>query len=244
MLSPLLSTLQEVFVREVVRTCNRLRPVPCLVYLQGGPGFASPMPTSPPSGWQKRALKDYRVLLVDQRGTGRSGALTVEALQEKSAKEIAEHLTLFRADSIVRDVECIRKALCPHPQKLSLLSQSFGGFCALTYLSLYPENLSAVFFTGGLAPVMQSCDDVYRATYRRVVTRNKQYYARFPDDVGLVKEIVRHLVENDVQLPRGGRLTARRFLQLGLGLGRTTGLESLHWMLQGAWTSREKTSLS
>ena len=42
------------------------------VFLQGGPGFEATRPTSPPSGWMKRALADYRVLLLDQRGTGRS----------------------------------------------------------------------------------------------------------------------------------------------------------------------------
>jgi len=57
-----------VFVREVVRTCNRGKLLPCFLYLQGGPGFASPPPAGPPSGWQKRALKDYRVLLLDQVG--------------------------------------------------------------------------------------------------------------------------------------------------------------------------------
>src|SRR5262249_33725554 len=45
---------------------------PYLVFLQGGPGFEAARPTSPPSGWMKRALADFRVLLLDQRGTGRS----------------------------------------------------------------------------------------------------------------------------------------------------------------------------
>jgi pimeloyl-ACP methyl ester carboxylesterase len=45
---------------------------PYLLFLQGGPGFEATRPTAPPSGWQKRAIADYRVLLVDQRGTGRS----------------------------------------------------------------------------------------------------------------------------------------------------------------------------
>ena len=47
--------------------------LPCLLYLQGGPGFPSKRPSCPPSGWMKAALaKSYRVLLLDQRGTGRS----------------------------------------------------------------------------------------------------------------------------------------------------------------------------
>ena len=59
-----------VFTREVAAPDGLDRPY--LVFLQGGPGFEAARPTSPPTGWMKRALLDYRVLLLDQRGTGRS----------------------------------------------------------------------------------------------------------------------------------------------------------------------------
>ena len=59
-----------VFTREVAAPDGADRPY--LVFLQGGPGFEASRPTSPPSGWMKRALEQYRVLLLDQRGTGRS----------------------------------------------------------------------------------------------------------------------------------------------------------------------------
>ena len=57
-----------VFTREVAAPDGAARPY--LVFLQGGPGIEATRPTSPPSGWMKRALEDYRVLLLDQRGTG------------------------------------------------------------------------------------------------------------------------------------------------------------------------------
>ena len=60
----------SVFTREVAAPDGADRPY--LVFLQGGPGFEATRPTSPPTGWMKRALQDYRVLLLDQRGTGRS----------------------------------------------------------------------------------------------------------------------------------------------------------------------------
>src|SRR3990170_1660641 len=59
-----------VFTREVAAPDGIDRPY--LVFLQGGPGFEATRPTSPPTGWMKRAIADYRVLLLDQRGTGRS----------------------------------------------------------------------------------------------------------------------------------------------------------------------------
>src|SRR5579862_8958946 len=62
-----------VFTRELAAPDGLQRPY--LVFLQGGPGFEAARPTSPPSGWMKRALRDYRILLLDQRGTGRSSGL-------------------------------------------------------------------------------------------------------------------------------------------------------------------------
>src|SRR6476646_3616705 len=60
-----------VFTREVA-PADGGGEKPYLLFLQGGPGMEATRPTSPPSGWMARALKDYRVLLLDQRGTGRS----------------------------------------------------------------------------------------------------------------------------------------------------------------------------
>ena len=61
-----------VFAREVADPDGRDRPF--LVFLQGGPGFEADRPTRHPSapGWLDRALRDFRVLMLDQRGTGRS----------------------------------------------------------------------------------------------------------------------------------------------------------------------------
>src|SRR3954469_6325036 len=61
-----------VFAREVARPDGRERPL--LAFLQGGPGYEAPRPTGNPlgPGWLERALRDLRVLMLDQRGTGRS----------------------------------------------------------------------------------------------------------------------------------------------------------------------------
>jgi pimeloyl-ACP methyl ester carboxylesterase len=56
----------EVFAREVVAADMAEADLPWLLFLQGGPGFASPRPDGRDS-WLDRALDDYRVLLLDQR---------------------------------------------------------------------------------------------------------------------------------------------------------------------------------
>jgi len=215
------------FAREVAAPDGRDRPY--LVFLQGGPGSEGPRPLSPKEPfWLERALRDYRVLLLDQRGTGRSTPIGTLAGLEPA--EQAERLALHRADSIVRDAEWIRREL--GVERWSVLGQSFGGFCALTYLSLHPEGLTEALFTGGLPPVGGSVDDVYTATYERVRERNRRYFERYPEDRERVRRIEERLGRDDVRLPGGDRLSSRRFRQLGAALGMEVGAENLHYLVE------------
>ena len=217
-----------VFAREVADPDGRDRPL--LVFLQGGPGSEAPRPTRHPSspGWLDRALTDFRVLMLDQRGTGRS--TPIGTLPGMTAVEQAEYLTHFRADAIVRDAERIREEL--GVERWSVLGQSFGGLCVMTYLSIAPEGLREAFVTGGLAPIGPRIEDVYRATYSRTLERCRRYYERYPDDRERVRALRDRLERDDVRLPSGDRLTARRLRQLGNLLGMSTGAEDLHYILE------------
>ncbi|GLW73124.1 alpha/beta hydrolase [Kitasatospora phosalacinea] len=225
----------EVYAREVVAAGREHDELPWLVYLQGGPGGKANRPMGR-DGWLDRALDDYRVLLLDQRGTGRSTPANRQTLARRGdARQQAEYLAHFRADSIVRDAELIRRQLLGEDAAWSLLGQSFGGFCALTYLSLAPEHLREVFVTGGLAGLRRSADEVYRAAYPRVARKNAGHYARFPQDVAAVRRIAAHLLERPASLPGGGTLTVEAFQALGILLGSGSGSYVLHYLLEEAW---------
>jgi pimeloyl-ACP methyl ester carboxylesterase len=217
-----------VFAREVADPDGRDRPL--LVFLQGGPGSEAPRPTRHPSspGWMDRALTDFRVLMLDQRGTGRSSP--IGALPGLSAREQAEHLVHHRADAIVRDAEHIRGER--GVERWSVLGQSFGGLCVMSYLSIAPEGLREAFVTGGLAPLGPRIDEVYRATYARTLERSRRYYERYPGDLERVRALRSILDSDEVRLPSGDRLTARRVQQLGGMLGMSDGAERLHYLLE------------
>ena len=72
-----------------------------------------------------------------------------------------------------------------HGQPWSVLGQSFGGFCAVTYLSRAPEGLREALITGGLPGLDTCADDVYRATYPLVArkTADKQEPEILQDDL-------------------------------------------------------------
>lgn len=223
----------RVFVREVVTPGKDASDLPCVVFFQGGPGSGSPRPMTN-SGWIKRMAQEFRVLLLDQRGTGISTPVTAQALRKLSPEAQAAYLRHFRADNIVRDAEAIRKQMIGD-RPWTILGQSYGGFCSMRYLSASPEGLEAVLITGGIPSLTRPTDDVYRATYPRVVEKNRRYYERYPGDVARVKEIVAYLDANDVQMPSGGRLTAERFQQLGLAFGMSDGFETIHYLLEEAF---------
>ena len=183
-------------------------------------------PTSP--SWLERALTDYRVLMLDQRGTGRSSP--VGLLPGLAPQQQADRLALFRADSIVEDAEVVRQRL--GVDRWSVLGQSFGGFCALRYLSAAPDGLREAFFTGGLPPVGRPVDEVYAATYHTVRERNRRYYTRYPADRARVRALHERLAAGQVRLANGDVVTVRRFRQIGSALGMSDGAERLHYLLE------------
>ncbi|MCW2952029.1 MAG: alpha/beta hydrolase [Conexibacter sp.] len=217
-----------VFAREVADPDGVDRPY--LLFFQGGPGHEATRPFGNPRGpgWLVRALEDFRVLLLDQRGTGRS--TPVGTLPGMTPQEQADRLAHFRADAIVRDAEWIREEL--GVESWSVLGQSFGGFCVTTYLSLAPGSLREAFVTGGLPPLGRPVDEIYRATYARILERNRRYYARYPDDRARVLALHERLAAEDVRLPSGDRLSSRRLRQLGGMLGMSDGAEQLHYLLE------------
>ncbi|KAI1321614.1 hypothetical protein EDD11_003094 [Mortierella claussenii] len=228
-----------VFARRVVAVERQADAdkMPWLIFFQGGPGFQGPAYNS---GWVKMAAKKYNVLLLDQRGTGLSTAITVQSLSQfKTPQEQADYFMQFRADSIVRDSELIRETLLANAteKKWSLLGQSYGGFCITTYLSMFPASISAAYITGGIPPMFDSLENVYRKSYKSVMEHTERYYKRFPLDIKRVKKIMKYLATHEVKLPTGGILTPRKFQQLGLNFGVSGGMDRVHGLCLQAFVT-------
>lgn len=209
--------------------------LPWLLFLQGGPGVRGNRVTQL-SGWMKAAARDFRILMLDQRGTGLSTPVEPLTLAERGTpEEQARYLRNFRADSIVADAELVRKALGSGPW--TVFGQSFGGFCTLTYLSFAPAGMARALITGGLAPLVGPAERVYRHTFRRVAARNAEYFAAYPEDRAAVTRIARHLEQLAETLPSGERLSPQRFQMIGSHLGGNTRIDALHYLLEDAFVA-------
>ena len=249
------------FIREVVAasrgkmTQTERRALPAVLFLQGGPGFECARPFEE-GGWLAELVKEHRVFLMDQRGTGMSSAeLTRARFDEGDGETLVEPdvnvasgsdasaairwaslLKCFRADAIVRDAELFRKRALGEDVKWTLLGQSFGGFCITTYLSFAPEGVKEALYTGGLPPLIDeeaSALGAYTKLLNRVKTQNEKFHARFPGDNERIHYLARHIQEVDTPLPGGGSLSATHLRALGFSnLGTAQGMERLHYILE------------
>lgn len=181
------------------------------------------------------------MLYFDHRGMGLSTPITAATIANQagqSAADQARYLRHFRADSAVKDLEAVRKRLTANSplelKKWSVMGQSYGGFVTISYLSRYPDGLKEVFTTGGLPPVtVKAPDEVYERLVGKVQERNRAYFKKFPGDEEKVRMILDYLITKEstnggVVLSGGGKLTAERFMQMGISFGFHGGLDAVH----------------
>lgn len=219
----------DVFAAVVTRDGGE--HLPYLVFLQDGPGSEAPRPFRDPTGpsWLDAALADYRVVMLDQRGTGRSTPIGDEDLQRPSAS-LAEHITHLRAGSIVRDCEAVREHL--GAETWSVLGQSFGGFTTLTYLSTYSSSIEHAYFTGGVSAVGHHPDEPYALTYDKVHDATLRYYRRFPEHRDAFRRLADRADAGEIVLPDGEVVSVSRLRSLGMLLGTNEGWQTLWSLLE------------
>ena len=193
-----------VFAREVAAEDGRERPF--LVFLQGGPGREAAAADD---------AEHARVAAARAEGLPRAAARPARhrpfdarrrAARDEPRSSRRSTSKLHRADAIVRDAERIRQEL--GVERWSVLGQSFGGFCACTYLSIAPGGLREAFFTGGLPPIAPAD--------RRRLPRDVRARARAQPALlralpgrsrARARDCTRGSQSEEVLLPSGDRLT-------------------------------------
>lgn len=153
-----------------------------IVYFAGGPGEASIEEGLATLSEHESLRRRRDALLVDLRGTGRSGGLfctelkgeadfqgflddfmpagKVRACRDRLMKEA--DLSWYTTDAAVDDVEEVRTALGYGP--LNLMGGSYGTRAVLTYLRRHPESVRTATMDGVLAPDVRGPLGIARAT--------------------------------------------------------------------------------
>ena len=184
-----------------------------LMFFAGGPGHAAGESFIPVAGGFKRMRVKRDVVLVDQRGTGRSHPLRCEPPQmvnpygemppQQEQKWLAACIRYLSADSdlsqytttaAIRDFDHVRKLL--GYRKVNLYGVSYGTRVALSYLRRYPQNVRSVILDGVLPQDSVMGPEIMTRSPGRVKTlmlkrcrKDPRCHKRFPHLATEVKQL-------------------------------------------------------
>ena len=156
----------RLFVARVPAISRQHRPDPLLL-LAGGPGLGASDFYPNVAGAFARIHRDRDILLVDQRGTGRSNPLScafddnsmweageAEITRAMAAcqQQLAQHTDLrqFTTSVAVADLEAVRQAL--GYERINLYGSSYGTRVAQHYARRYPQHARALILDGVVPP--------------------------------------------------------------------------------------------
>jgi pimeloyl-ACP methyl ester carboxylesterase len=170
---------RKISLAIAVLPANTLNPrADPLFILAGGPGQAASF-LGPFAAALTGVRKDRDIVLVDQRGTGRSSPLRCAAFKPDDsadatleldqvpkaaacAKELAEagvDAAQYTTAAWIADLDAVRTAL--GYAKINLWGGSYGTRAALEYLRAYPTRVRSVVLDGVAAPSMKVSIDVW-----------------------------------------------------------------------------------
>ncbi len=130
-----------------------------LMFLAGGPGQAAVELATMLNQVFREVRKTRDIILVDQRGTGESNALTCEFLDEDDVYRVLPDqmdiqevkdcvgqfkgdVTQFNTENAIRDFDAIRSIL--GHEKINIYGGSYGTRAGLAYMRMFPESLESV----------------------------------------------------------------------------------------------------
>lgn len=127
-----------------------------LMFLAGGPGQAAVELATGLNRIFREVRKTRDIILVDQRGTGESSALSCDLEDEQSvyaaiASEINEQdvknciaqfkgdVSQYNSENAIRDFDEVRKAL--GHEKINIYGGSYGTRAGLVYMRMFPDSI-------------------------------------------------------------------------------------------------------
>ena len=192
----------KLYVMVLPALVDKPAPDP-IFYLLGGPGGAATSAAT--SSFMPRLRRTRDVVLVDQRGTGKSNQLQcnfrgesndmrgyfVERVTPESVRacraelEKIADLRLYTTTIAMADLDDVRAAL--GYDKINVFGGSYGATTALAYLNLYPQRVRTVTVSGVAPPasnlLLQFAKGVEHALNRLFddCAADEKCHAAFPD---------------------------------------------------------------
>lgn len=120
--------------------------------VEGGPGYASTRTEPAYTGLFRGLLRTHPLVLVDMRGTGRSGGLDCKSVQEgrgpelitlgQCARSLGPRFEAFTTAMAADDLNDVRRAL--GFGRIALYGDSYGTYLGQSYAFRHPDTLRAL----------------------------------------------------------------------------------------------------
>ena len=199
--------------------------LPCLLFLQGGPGGKGAAPGR--RGRLDRRRRSRRTGCCCSTSAAPGGARRIDAaghggVRRRRGGRRVPRLTSAPTGSSPTPSTCATTVFGGGAGRRS--GQSYGGFVTLTYLSQAPEGLSACYVTGGLPGLHPAAAEVYRRTYPRVAAQERRVLPPLPARRGdRSRRIADQLADARRAAARRRRAHGRRLQSLGIDFGMKPG---------------------
>ncbi|MGZ4267624.1 MAG: alpha/beta hydrolase [Solirubrobacteraceae bacterium] len=138
-------------------------PKPILIALSGGPGQSAVSSATSFAISLNPMLRRFRLAVLDQRGTGASGALVCPSVQkllsldaflpaalEACANRVGVRRAFYSTTDSVLDIDALRQQL--GADKIALMGISYGTHVALQYARAFPDHVSKLVLDSIVGP--------------------------------------------------------------------------------------------
>ena len=159
----------SLYVDRVRGEAVRRRPRTAIFALAGGPGQGASLVTNGFAGDFAAVQRGRDLIVVDQRGAGRSTALNCPELERggpapyhlrsrRCAARLGRRRGLYTTRDSVMDLEAVRRRL--GYDRITLFGVSYGTKVALAYALRYPQRVSRIILDSVVEPEGQSPFDL------------------------------------------------------------------------------------
>jgi pimeloyl-ACP methyl ester carboxylesterase len=210
-----------------------------IVAVEGGPGYA----TTGSRAWYRELfsplLDRRRLLLVDQRGTGRSAAISCPHLQSyrgnrvkavgECGRQLGSASDAYGSAAAADDLAAALNRL--GVKKVDLYGDSYGTFFSQTFATRYPERvrtltLDAAYFVGGTNPWYPDTNRAIRHAYTVACKRSSACAERPGSPMRRLRALVRLVREHPI--------TGVASNAYGVDGRVTVNVNRLIWVITGA----------